>query len=1149
MTAQSSAAASSSISLSQKVSNVISGCPQDYNAWRSLILELETASPEDINTISLAYDSFLSRFPLCHWHLEKYAHQKAKFCNSQEAVDIYERAVEVAMYSVGFWADYFTFAATCFESPVDIRRLFERAISFVGKDYFCHVLWDKYMKYEFNQEGWSFLAQSYIWALRFPTKKLRLYYDNFKQFVANLEEEIGYEKYDSTVEQLSVPCAAIDLSKDEISLVIKDMLDSSDRPLKSKALDRYRSIGEEFYLEACRLDEKVKRFETKIQRRFFDVTPLDDDQLINWHIYLDFIEKQDNLDWAMKLYERCLIPCAHYPEFWIRYVEFLESKGGRELAISALARATQIFLKSVPEIHLFDARFKEHIGDADGARAALALCDPKTDSSFIESIAAQANLERRLGNFAAASATYEKALIKAREKQKLHHLPTLYVHFARLTYLTTGSTSASRDVLIKGIQQVPHCRILLEELVKFAMTHEGVSHLNIINSLIADAISPGLDENEGLDAKDRENISCLFLEFVNLCGTLHDIREAWNRHVKLFPQSLRFKTPSKHPASGSYPIGSARDKKGKYDHPVLSQPSTNHSDQHHGQGQVPESPARNRVHPNEVVRKPAPLMDQSSNAKEKQQLLLTKEVLSNGDESQDSEPAKGVSCQSREDGLRPMVVAAEFSDHAKENALAVRDSDQNFSSQSRGDEPGLMDVSAELGIQSKEDEVGKSTETTESIEACPSSLPNVEAELDHELSQLKRSASSDHNSLKSQENESRELIPMSCDEYGTSPKSIHSVDSLKVRGEFERDGTVSRQHNAPTEVHYPEGPSSTCDDSIELDRVVQPPGHAASRLQGQDQAQDRELKLQQSPYADSHKLVMNQGRGRRSQLEVGAVRDDKATEQDEPVMNQGNAQQYPASQQHSQSEDRATDVDQQTDALTPPTSISISAGQQPFSTQPFSHAQQNPTAPTTQQQWPEQQSLAMNQMMLQYHYQQQQFLQQQYQQQLQMQHPYYQMQHQYMNQQPPQSQQQYVEQQQHPQIQQGHEPQPNSQQAHDNQYQQSQDNAYQAHQLAYKQHASQEQQQLLWQQQYQQYQGYQLLQQQQQGSMNTQGHNVHHHPSRQPDEHLQQYHHQAHTQHKFTQPMSQNRQGTPDYAAAGVSSSPAVGARSPQASQ
>lgn len=54
--------------------------------------------------------------------------------------------------------------------------------------------------------------------------------------------------------------------------------------------------------------------------------------------------------------------------------------------------------------------------------------------------------------------------------------------------------------------------VLMQELVKFAMTHEGASQVNIIDSIIADAISHGLDEYEGLNVKDRENISCLFLE-------------------------------------------------------------------------------------------------------------------------------------------------------------------------------------------------------------------------------------------------------------------------------------------------------------------------------------------------------------------------------------------------------------------------------------------------------------------------------------------------------------------------------------------------------------------------------------------------------------------------------------------------------------
>lgn len=125
-----------------------------------------------------------------------------------------------------------------------------------------------------------------------------------------MEEEIGYESYDkndSIVQQLSVPCVAIELSKDETSLVIKDMLDSFNGPLKSEALDRYRSIGDKFYLEARQMDEKIKRFEKKIQRQYFDVTPLDDDQLNNWHLYLDFIEKQDNLDWVSFLHYHAFI--------------------------------------------------------------------------------------------------------------------------------------------------------------------------------------------------------------------------------------------------------------------------------------------------------------------------------------------------------------------------------------------------------------------------------------------------------------------------------------------------------------------------------------------------------------------------------------------------------------------------------------------------------------------------------------------------------------------------------------------------------------------------------------------------------------------------------------------------------------------------
>lgn len=105
--------------------------------------------------------------------------------------------------------------------------------------------------------------------------------------------------------------------------------------------------------------------------------------------------------------------------------------------------------------------------------------------------------------------------------------------------MITGTVDGTRDILIDGIQRVPHCRALLEELIKFVMTHQGPSQVNLLDSIVARAISPSTDGSQGLDSKDQEDISSLFLEFVDLCGTVDEIRKARSRHIQLFPQFLR----------------------------------------------------------------------------------------------------------------------------------------------------------------------------------------------------------------------------------------------------------------------------------------------------------------------------------------------------------------------------------------------------------------------------------------------------------------------------------------------------------------------------------------------------------------------------------------------------------------------------------
>ncbi|CAL5364381.1 unnamed protein product [Camellia sinensis] len=175
---------------------------------------------DNIEKICSVYDSFLSEYPLCHGYWRKYAAHKAHLCTVDKVGEIFERAVQSATYCVGIWVEYCSFSMSAYEDPSDVRRvadgvkvgsshhlvarakcnclqkywehtkcgqamdpslerigLFKRAMSFVGKDYLCYPLWDKYIEFESSQQQWIFLAKIYVQTLKFPTKRLCRYYD------------------------------------------------------------------------------------------------------------------------------------------------------------------------------------------------------------------------------------------------------------------------------------------------------------------------------------------------------------------------------------------------------------------------------------------------------------------------------------------------------------------------------------------------------------------------------------------------------------------------------------------------------------------------------------------------------------------------------------------------------------------------------------------------------------------------------------------------------------------------------------------------------------------------------------------------------------------------------------------------------------
>lgn len=61
----------------------------------------------------------------------------------------------------------------------------------------------------------------------------------------------------------------------------------------------------------------------QLRRPYFHAKPLDRAQLEAWDAYLDWEMKCSSEEKTQALFERCLVACCLYDEFWIKVCGFL----------------------------------------------------------------------------------------------------------------------------------------------------------------------------------------------------------------------------------------------------------------------------------------------------------------------------------------------------------------------------------------------------------------------------------------------------------------------------------------------------------------------------------------------------------------------------------------------------------------------------------------------------------------------------------------------------------------------------------------------------------------------------------------------------------------------------------------------------------
>ncbi|KAJ3220142.1 hypothetical protein HK099_004448 [Clydaea vesicula] len=328
--------------------------PLDFSGWEKLIKIVE--KEKDLKKVKLVYQEFLKYFPLCFGYWKKFAEFVHKNEDKQEAEIVWRKGLNSIKNSTDLWVAYLIFKLQTSENDQDTRSVFQEASLACGKDFLSHTFWDKYIQFEESRKEFGNLLKLLEVLIRIPLHQYVRY----------------FEKYSAV--SVTRPLSEL-LPEEELNKLTTDTkeqfkdLNKTENELEIEIRKKIHALKSEIYLQTQAKVHKIWFFEMEIKRNYFHVKALDESQLENWRKYLDFVvEENFSTEYVRGLYERCLVPCALYEEFWIKYAKYLCSIDDIEGAREVYNKACNTFIpKERPQIRLLFAHFEEEFGDLEKA--------------------------------------------------------------------------------------------------------------------------------------------------------------------------------------------------------------------------------------------------------------------------------------------------------------------------------------------------------------------------------------------------------------------------------------------------------------------------------------------------------------------------------------------------------------------------------------------------------------------------------------------------------------------------------------------------------------------------------------------------------------------------------------------------------------
>ncbi|XP_076063092.1 pre-mRNA-processing factor 39-like isoform X2 [Oratosquilla oratoria] len=442
----------------EKLWNNVNENPNDFQAWTLLLQHIDQVdllSQSDLESGREAYASFFSRYPYCYGYWKKYADLEKRKGTHETTMQVFEQGIRGVSLSVDLWLHYLTFVMEQYTDNEEfVRQLFERAIDVCGLDFKSDKLWEMYISWESAGKRWKNVTLLYERLLATPLCKYLTHWQKFKEHVRSHlpSEVVGVDEFlDLRRAVLAELNGTEGDNPDETPPGVEaapgdEQIGNND--VETKKL-RESIIAARQKIHDANTEEVKSRwgYEEAIKRPYFHVKPLEKSQLNAWRVYLDYEMKKETDKRIRVLFERCLIACALYEEFWMKYITYLEEQGCEEDEVRQVYhRACNIHLRDSLKPHLAWAAFEEQNGYADRSLEILKDVRERVIGG-LEAWVQSAGVERRRGNLDAAQNLYLTCLEDCRNMDNKPSHSNMSLKYARFLWLFMGDQTEALQVL------------------------------------------------------------------------------------------------------------------------------------------------------------------------------------------------------------------------------------------------------------------------------------------------------------------------------------------------------------------------------------------------------------------------------------------------------------------------------------------------------------------------------------------------------------------------------------------------------------------------------------------------------------------------------------------------------------------------------